>query len=65
MHIDRPIFQQRHTPQGNFTNLLPDAANLPTETGLPHPLVLGLIESAAEILIYHILFFLSVLLLNS
>ena len=34
MHAKQGILHQRHTPQGDFTILPTEAANLPTETGL-------------------------------
>ena len=33
MHVEQRILRQRNTPQGNFTILPTEVANLPTETG--------------------------------
>ena len=33
MHVEQRILHQRNTPQGNFTILTTEVANLPTETG--------------------------------
>ena len=39
MHVEQRILHQRNTPQGNFTILPTEVADLPTETG---PLAPGL-----------------------